>query len=528
MNQTDKKKDGQEQNHIYNKKDLVNRFDACLGKTFEEIDDQNMFSQVQKFKFQKGIAGAVVEQCILGYPPNSKQEADLIVLDGKEELKTELKVTGMLIEKKPEKHFAAKEPMSITAVGIYDIVDEDFGTSHFWEKLEHMLIVYYYYASECTVSAYEYRLFQIKGYEFHEFTDEEIEVLRRDWEYVRDLCKQVMLEQTGPKTDEWKAVVKQNYINVHGQLKRVLSYINLAPKFPPRFRLKKPVVSNMISKHFGYELEQLPGKYTEISDVDRKCKEITQRYSGKTIEQIARTFNIPFLSETGVDRKGIAEEIVVAMFGGKSKKINQVELFEKFGLIAKTIVLTSKGGRTEDMKLFRIDFDEITRTEIVDDDGNERIYSFEDSEMYSYFADHEFLCIIFEEPEASSIMHTKQHSLFENKFIGFKRLIFDDVFIDTTVKHLWEDIRYKVMQNKLEDIVEKKKDGTDRMNANGERSSAPNFLKSSQNDVFVRGSGKNSSMRHKTECVNGIKMLPQYVWIKGTAIVEQLNSTPEI
>lgn len=35
-------------------------------------------------------------------------------------------------------------------------------------------------------------------------------------------------------------------------------------------------------------------------------------------------------------------------------------------------------------------------------------------------------------------------------------------------------------------------------------------------------------MQSKTECVNGIRMLPQYVWIKGLSVVEELKQTPEI
>ena len=50
----------------------------------------------------------------------------------------------------------------------------------------------------------------------------------------------------------------------------------------------------------------------------------------------------------------------------------------------------------------------------------------------------------------------------------------------------------------------------------------------SDNDVFLRGSGQDSALVHKTECVNGICMLPQYVWIKGLAVVNELNQTPEI
>ena len=47
-------------------------------------------------------------------------------------------------------------------------------------------------------------------------------------------------------------------------------------------------------------------------------------------------------------------------------------------------------------------------------------------------------------------------------------------------------------------------------------------------DRFLRGSGQDSALVHKTECVNGICMLPQYVWIKGLAVVNELNQTPEI
>lgn len=98
----------------------------------------------------------------------------------------------MVIVDKFEKHFVAKEPMSITAVGIYDIANQKFETSHFWEKLEHMLIVYYHYLSKHTVKAYDYRVFPIIGYEFHEFDDIEIEALRQDWENVRALVERVV------------------------------------------------------------------------------------------------------------------------------------------------------------------------------------------------------------------------------------------------------------------------------------------------------------------------------------------------
>ena len=120
------------------------------------------------------------------------------------------------------------------------------------------------------------------------------------------------------------------------------------------------------------------------------------------------------------------------------------------------------------------------------------------------------------------------HKLGENRFLGFKRLVFDNDFVDGPVRCLWEDTRSKVVNKTLQDVVQRRKDGTVVINKTGEVSSAPNFMKSKDNKVFLRGSGVDSSSRHKTECVNGIKMLPQYVWIKGVTIIEELKNTPEL
>lgn len=505
--------------HIYQKEELIEKFDALLGKTLESIDNIDFFERLRYTELQKGVVGAFIEQCVLGYAPDTKQDPDLIVVDRGVETKTELKSTGMVLKNRPQKHFEAKEPMSITGVGVYDIADEAFETSHFWNKLEHLLLVYYHYTKNTPVPPYEYRKFPIKGYEFHEFGEDEKEALKQDWEYVHALIERIIAHHPGDKTKEWKEAVKKEYIDTHGELRPVLSYIDLAPKFPPRFRLKKPIVSSIISKHFGLALEQLPGKYSVITDIDVKCRELTVKYQGKTIDEIASLLGIEGLE----GNKAAAERLIVAMFGGKSARINQIEMFQRFGIVAKTITTTAIGTRTEDMKLFHIDFHETTREEFLGDDGIVRPMQFEDSEFYSYFADHEFLCILFEEPQNNG----QTHSLLKNKFIGFKRLVFSDKFINETVKKLWLDIRAKIYNGKLIDVPQTK-NGAVVLLKNGEISTAPNFMKSKDNAVFVRGGGIDSSNRHKTEIVNGIKMLPQHVWIKGTAIIKELSNTPQL
>lgn len=516
--------------HIYTKEDLISRFDGILGKRLGEIDDLDIFSRAEEYDLQKGIAGTIIEQCVLRYPPDREQQPDLIVVEGDECTPTELKTTGIRTSDVGGRHFVAKEPMSITAVGVYDIAEQTFFDSHFWKKIQHLLIVYYHYLAVGRISAAEYAHFPIKGYEFHEFSDDDIETLKQDWIYVRNLCEDIVSSHPGPRDRAWKDAIKREYIERHGALRRILSYVELVPRFPPRFRLKKPVVNAMVANHFGYEMEQLPGRYTTISDIDRRCGELQREFAGRSIGELAQLFGIPTITSQGNENKSIAEQIVVKMFGGESRKLNRIELFQKFGLIGKTVTITPSGGRTEDMKLYHIDFDEMTKKEYVDEDGSVREFEFEDSEIYEYFAGNEFLCIIFEEPRAEYIRNPNtrrrqrvRHPLEMNRFLGFQRLVFSDEFIDTTVRFCWEDTRTKIFDNTLVDVVQRHKDGTPIVLGNGEVSAAPNFLKASQNTVFIRGSGDDSSAVNKTEWVNGIHMLPQYVWLKGCAVVEELG-----
>ena len=143
----------------------------------------------------------MIEQSVIGYPANSAQEPDLVI-DGRE---TELKTTGLRLSKKTS-GFEAKEPMSITAVSLGSIADEEFETSNFWHKAERMLIVYYLYDSEETVPASGYADFPIKGYQLHEFTDDERETLKNDWTLVRSFVRRVRDEF--PDEESGKNVIR--------------------------------------------------------------------------------------------------------------------------------------------------------------------------------------------------------------------------------------------------------------------------------------------------------------------------------
>lgn len=468
--------------HRYTKQEVIDLLEDCLEKTLGEIDKKHVFERTKENPKITGIAGDVIEQSVFGYEANSDSAPDLIIDD----IPTELKTTGIRLSKKEKGVFEAKEPMSITAVSPNTIIDEEFYDSHFWHKLEHLLFVYYLYSSSKPVLASEYANFLFKGYQFLEFSDQDVEVLKRDWLTVRDFIISLRRDES-------------LYPEI-SHLRDKLLFIDTAPKWPhpPRFRLKRSVVTNIVQQHFNGKLEQLPQSYNSYSEIDKKCHELTEQHKGKTVLEL--------MAEFGVDNdvnKGVAEQIIVRMFGANSKKMNHIELFNKIGLFGKSIVLTPEGKRTEDMKLFRIDFDEISSN----------ILKFEDSSFYDHFAGMQILCIVFEEKNSKDFGG--------NVFMGFKRIAFSDDFIELNVQSVWKRINELVVYNELKDIpVIDKKTGKPKVNKTGTIQSAPNFPKSSEGVIFVRGDSSDSTV--KPECVNGISMYRQYVWIKGSYLSEIL------
>ncbi len=267
--------------------------------------------------------------------------------------------------------------------------------------------------------------------------------------------------------------------------------------------VNKKNLTNFIQDYFyGENQKKLSFVFDKYSQFDQKCAQLTERYGGMTVSQLLDSFGI-IIEKI---HKAVSERIVLGMFDTDVYKINDIGIFNKLGLIGKTIVQNTRNGRTEDMKLFKIDFDEIRNTEL----------EFEESEFYSYFKDNQILTILFQE-------QTKKDVKFEeNRFIGFKRISFSDEFIENEVRPVWLEIRRLVNENQLKEIFEYNSDGTLRLTPKTKVPvSTVNFPKSDKHIVFVRGSGVDKTKLPLE--LNGIRMISQYIWIKGSYMVSKIN-----
>lgn len=501
----------------YTRAFIYDLLEGVKGKTLGEVDKSHQFARTEKSGKITGIAGDVIEQSVFGYARDSKQECD-IEIDG---VLTELKTTGVHVPKSDLKnvkgktgseynvYLGAKEGISITGVTFEPDIQRDFMTSHFWEKSEHLLIVFYEYKSYDVVPASEYARFPIVDYCYNRFSDEEREKLRNDWEIVRNYLQDIY---TRYQTQEERNENLQGFTHV---LRTDLMLIELVPGFKkkssgsyqkPRYRLKQTFVDYIVRGHFDKSRAvtevKLKESFSSFSQLDARCHAITAKYKGMTFQRLKGLFAI----DTEMSTKDFGAKCVLKMFEADCNRLNQISDFTKAGIIAKTITVTPMGDRTEDMKLKHIDFDEWA----------DRNSDFEESEVYAYFCEHSFLCPIFCEHDSRDSSKTT--------FEGFKRFAFDEEFIEKEVRRTWEDSRNLIYGNELEWEYLYDKKGNRRRNKSGAYMGAPNFPKSSKYVVFFRGGADISTDATRTESVNGIRMLPQFFWLKGSYIANKLQT----
>lgn len=504
----------------YSKEFVYNLLEGIKGKTLGEIDRSRQFERAVRNAKITGIAGDVIEQSVFGYDRDSNQECD-IEIGG---MLTELKTTGVRIPKTDLVHvkgkkgaeynayFKAKEGISITAVTFEPDIQRDFSTSHFWEKAEHMLIIFYEYDSYESVPALEYADFKVIDYCYNVFSDNERAKLQKDWEIVRDYLDNVYSEYSDFPS---RFSCLQGFTHV---LRPELLLIELVPGFKlrsggksyqkPRYRLKKTFVDYLVRGHFNPDDKRvemsLKDSFSSFIELDRKCHVLTEKYGGKTLLHLKDELGIG----TDIKNKDFTSKCVLSMFESECRRLNDISDFTQAGIIAKTITLSPREKRTEDMKLQRVDFEEWA----------DRDTDFEESEIYLYFCEHSFLCPIFMEDASGKPEDTV--------FRGFKRFAFDDDFIDGQVRRTWEDSRRLIHRDELQWEYVVNRNGEYVRNRSGSFRGAPNLPKSSEYTVFFRGGSNDSSDKERTECVNGIRMLPQFFWIKGSFMVSKLDPLP--
>lgn len=478
--------------HRFEGKDLAERLSAIVGKTVAEVDSAHVLGAPGASR-NKGIVGLVVERSVLGYPPDNEQRPDLVV-DGED---VELKATGLVESSRGG--WRAKECMSVTAVSPKRIVSESFSTSAFWHKARRLLIVYYLYVKPGAGVRVEVATFEFKGYDLHTWSEVDRARLEVDWTIVRDYVRRAMSDPAALMP------------GLSTLVNPSLLYLDTSPKYPhaPRFRLKSSLVTQIARERLDGNMRMVADDpaLDSMASVRERLSSVAAANAGKTLAQLARELGVPVLSRTGKESKSLSEQVMVRLFTGRPGKASQVPLFMKAGLTLKTLALTATGRRTEDMKLNPcIDFDELT----------DPASDFDDSSFASLVSSRTLVVAVLSEQGSG-------RPLSSCRLLGFK-LLWLGSYLDEA-RRLWDGMRSLVFEGRLVDVPVLARDGSPRLTPKTRvPMSAPNWPKSADGDLFVRGAG--SDALEKPVEVAGVRMYRQHVWVKGTAIVRMLARQP--
>ncbi len=169
---------------MYDKKDpkSIEKYALKLvGNTFYDVieyAEKNKIAQAERVRFygntaRKGGLGNLLEELYFGYKSNNNQEADFV------EAGVELKATPYEYTKKGE--LRAGERLVITMIG-YDIpFEKNFYKSHLWNKIQMILLVYYWRNKELQ-NKLMYKIGYVKLFQLPAV---DLAIIKQDYEIIK-------------------------------------------------------------------------------------------------------------------------------------------------------------------------------------------------------------------------------------------------------------------------------------------------------------------------------------------------------
>ena len=307
-----------------------------IGKTFREIceeddargasvlrEEGNSYGtdEVTETKRNKGNLGQIIEERFFHYACNSDARADFY------EAGVELKVTPYRINQNGS--LSAKERLILTMIDYYQVVNESFEESHFWNKSKLILLVYYLYTKEIKFNL-DYKI----GYS-RLFTppEQDVKIIRHDYELIVAKIKAGRAHELSESDTLYLGAAPKAATS---QDRRKQPYSDVPAK-PRAFAFKNSYMTYVLNNYI------VPGKVTyepimqsDVADsFEDYVVEKIDRYCGRSVNDLCTEFCI----EIDKKPKNLEAMLAYRMLGIKG---NHAEEFEKANIVVKTIRIAKK------------------------------------------------------------------------------------------------------------------------------------------------------------------------------------------
>lgn len=363
--------------------------------SFDWLSKENVVAQAQKLIGQtmsqaypqlneegcknKGHLGQLIEEHHFGLKVNSEARPDF------EKLGVELKTSGL--RRKSNGILVAKERISLGMIDYFQIVHEQFWTSGFWKKNEHLLIIFYIHSAKPFI----HRKIQLAN--LWVYSKNDLIIIEQDWKFIRDKVNNGRAHELSEGDTMYLGASTKgaNKTSLRAQPNSEIQAMSRA------YSLKTTYVNHIVQT--WTERQRKERAILDESDVaklervgfDEVVLDRFRPFYGMDVRELADAVGFQNLN---LESKSVLAELSRAIMGvlGKSK----IPEFEAAGITMKTIRLKEYGMPQESMSFPAFDF-----TELVNE-------NWEESDLRNLLDSSRFFFVVFEKYGDGSLMRLKK------------------------------------------------------------------------------------------------------------------------
>lgn len=390
-----------------------------LGRSLRELHPD------AKIYKGKGGLGNSVEYFHYDYEPNSVSDPDFV------EAGLELKCTPLKLLK--DKSMVSKERLVLNIINYIEEADKTFETSSFWHKNKFLLLMFYLHESGLDPVDMLFKLIRT-----WKFPNEDLKIIRDDWNKIHSLitsgkanelsegltfylapCMKGSKSGAEMRQQPYSDILAQQraYSLKQGYINKIILSSYLDTNLRHQLNLSERRVKSLQKKYSSENIVKSLKAYKKGETFEELIERKMKPYYGKTIGQLSRKFGTQF----NIFKKDVAHDVCRAIFGVKTKKIQE---FENAEISLKTVTLEAN----RDYVVQSMSFPYIRYVDIVNQE-------WEESDWYKILTS-KFFFVVFRKSSDGKANKTKLEKAF------FWNMPLADL---SFAEFLWNDTKNKVV-----------------------------------------------------------------------------------
>ena len=349
--------------YTYSRDNLTSILDYASklkGKSLREACGEDVINNTY---IGKGNFGQILEKYYFQYEPNSVSEPDF------HEVNLELKTSPL--KKGANNHLSAKERLVLSIINYFEIVNQDFDSSTFLKKNNHLLLILYLYENGVNVLD-----LIIKLVGDWKLPDDDLIIIRADWEKIQGKIKSGKAHELSEGDTFYLGACTKGG---KGGNPRAQPFSDVPAK-QRAFALKQGYLNHIIGS-----LSQLDGvSYGKI--IDKPISKLNfERLVISKFEKFYNRTTVEIEEQLGISLNKKAKSYYASL----SKKVlgvdinDEIEEFAKADVIVKTVRLKENNLPKEELSFPTFKF-----IDIVDEEWDES--------AFKEILEHKFLFIFFQ------------------------------------------------------------------------------------------------------------------------------------